>query len=215
MMRAAKPKVFCIGMHKTGTTSFHVAMRQLGYRMPTGTPKKALWEAILAGEFERPLRDAVAAHDAFEDNPFFWHRIDARDTPFYAWAFGRYPDARFVLTTRATTESWARSVEQHIRRKRQKAGEGWTGSGLYRKLEWLYGREVPELTSFAACPEVYERYNAGARRFFAEQAPERFIDLCWEKGHGWPELCGFLGRRKPLFRAFPHSNDSRRKAAVK
>ncbi len=199
-------------MHKTGTTSFHAATKQLGYHLPTGSDKQKMWQAILAGDHESQLTDTIGAFDAFEDNPFFWPSIDAADTPFFAWAFQRYPDARFVLTVRADTKKWADSFEKHIRRKRKKAGDKWIGSGLHRKLERVYSKQVADTVSFDECAGIYDRYNAEVRAFFAEHAPERFIELCWEDGHGWPELCGFLGRRKPFLRSFPHRNGSRNKA---
>jgi hypothetical protein len=33
------------------------------------------------------------------------------------------------------------------------------------------------------------------------------LEICWEKGHGWKELCAFLGKDIPKI-ALPHENKS-------
>ena len=41
------------------------------------------------------------------------------------------------------------------------------------------------------------------RTYFAARSRAPFIELCWEKGDGWAELCGFLGVEAPDA-VFPH-----------
>ncbi len=49
----------------------------------------------------------------------------------------------------------------------------------------------------------YERHNEAVREFFA--GTDRLLEVCWEEGDGWPQLCGFLGVPVPDV-PFPHSN---------
>ena len=43
-------------------------------------------------------------------------------------------------------------------------------------------------------------------REFFEDKPNNFLEVCWEHGHGWNELCEFLNLNVPKYVDFPHSN---------
>ena len=60
------PKVFCIGFHKTGTTSLAVALRQLGYRV---TGHNGVSDADIAEKVYEMAYGLVEQYDAFQDNP--------------------------------------------------------------------------------------------------------------------------------------------------
>ena len=73
--RVLKPKVFCIGFHRTGTKSLAQALRSLGYRVagPTGAQNPAIAERAVA------MALALATeYDAFNDNPWPAAVSDAR-----------------------------------------------------------------------------------------------------------------------------------------
>src|SRR5690606_2423852 len=52
--------------------------------------------------------------------------------------------------------------------------------------------------------QIYERHEREVRDFFASQ-PQRLLVLDIEKAD-WEPVCRFLGRRRPVFRVFPHRN---------
>jgi len=108
-----RPRVFGIGLNKTGTSSFHAAMTLLGFESLHwgGPPIRHTVEASLASG--RPLlSDLDPRYDAFSD-------ILALSTNF-ALLDAQYPGSRFVLTVRPV-DSWIdsrrRHVETNIRRK--------------------------------------------------------------------------------------------------
>ena len=180
----AKPfKVFGIGLNKTGTSSLKIALRRLGFNhcRRQGRLAHAYFEQDWPTLFE--VSDAL---ESFEDWP--WPLM-------YRELFERYGDsARFVLTTRKTPEIWVESLKKHARVTRS--------SGIIRKN--VYGYRYPHGVE-AAHMAFYEKHNAEVRAFFAEHAPHLLLEVCWENGDGWAELCKFLD--EPLRKTrFPHAN---------
>ncbi len=170
-----RPKVFCIGYSKTGTTTFDKCMRILGYDhlgFRPGLSRRVLEEGDTAEAFR--LADA---HESFDDWP--WCAI-------YPEMDRRYPDARFVLTVRKDSAAWFDSFRAHAAR-----------AGLAEA--WRLKAANPQ-----ACIAEYERHNRVARVRFAAR-PEKLLVVCWEKGDGWKELCGFLGTDVPDA-PLPHAN---------
>jgi hypothetical protein len=81
-------KVFCIGFHKTGTTSLNVALQTLGYQVtgPNGYNDPKIQKRVLA-----LAHSLVKKYDAFQDNP--WPII-------YKEMDHAYPGSKFILTVR-------------------------------------------------------------------------------------------------------------------
>ena len=175
--RRERPKVFCIGFHRTGTKSLAAALKHLGYRVtgPNGArdpaiAKHALALALgLAGEF-----------DALNDNPtpLLYRELDAA-----------FPGSRFILTTRST-DAWLASAVRYF------------GADETPMREWIYGHGSP-LGFEAVYRQRYEAHNAEVVSYF--QGRSDLLMLDFERGDGWQELCAFLGEAVPGA-AFPHVN---------
>ncbi|HET9337240.1 MAG TPA: sulfotransferase [Sphingomicrobium sp.] len=171
-------KVFGLGFHRTGTTTLHTALQELGYRVVGMRPND--WAAYERGDLDE-LRRTADQFDGFRDMP--WPLL-------YEWLDRTYPDARFVLTMRST-DSWLASCR------------GVFGTRPHPVLPRIYGVErFPGNEALAA--QVYEAHNASVRSHFAGQ-PDRFLELDLEAGDGWEALCDFLGEPIPD-RPFPHAN---------
>lgn len=175
-------KVFCIGLPKSGTTSFAACMRELGYRHRGGPVQ----EGAVAVSIGRPqiLDRVIAKFDSFDDTP--WPLM-------YDYLDRTYPGSRFVLTRRSSPEVWLQSLKKHAPRV-----------GATNALRLVFGHYELEGHE-AELIARYERHLAEVRAHFA--GSERFLELCWEEGDGWPELCGFLGRPVPDL-PVPHSNSA-------
>lgn len=177
-------KVFGIGLNKTGTTSLRQALTALGYRHHPYRP--ILVRALAKGRMD-PILAAAEAYESFEDWPWplVWRQLDAH--------FG--DTARFVLTRRTNADVWLQSLKAHSERT--------AGAGYARRL--AYGHAYPHGQE-AAHLGVYEAHLAALRvHFAAPDRKHRFVELCWEEGHGWRELCTFLGEPTPSM-PFPHAN---------
>lgn len=175
-------KVIGVGFHKTGTKTLAACLETLGYR--NRSLDREAFERWRLGEIDA-LLDEMCDADSFEDWP--WPLV-------YREASERFPDARFVLTTRRDDAVWLESLSLHIDRHR-------TTTFNYRGH--VYGVDEPR-----AHPErfleVYRAHNAGVREFFAAK-PGRLLEVCWEDGGGWEPLCRFLGHPVPDA-PFPHAN---------
>src|SRR5947208_12869418 len=101
---STKPKVFVIGLNKTGTTSLGNALRILGYR-------KQGW-----GDFvSRKL-----FHDWYSGNlqPLIQYSTKYLPWPFaYEEMAAIYPDAKFILSVRGNEEIWWPSIARHTEKR--------------------------------------------------------------------------------------------------
>lgn len=167
-------KIFGIGLNKTGTSTLGAAGAQLGLRCKTWDTR--VFESAIAHNERDLLWATIETHDLFEDFPYplLYREIDAR-----------YPDSRFVLTTRRNAEDWLVSLKAHSMRARP----GSLTNTLVYGYRYPHGREAHFI-------DFYERHNADARAFFKTQ-PGKFLEICWEEEAGWERLCGFLGVAAP------------------
>jgi hypothetical protein len=172
-------KVFGIGFHKTGTSSLGVALRWLGYRVCNGADPlrralggRSMMGLLLRGELE-PLLQVAEGYDAFRDNPWF---------VLYRSLDQRFPGSRFVLTER-DEERWLLSALRYF------------GSTDSRFRRWIYGVGTP-IGNTERWLERYRQHNHEVKQYFRSR-PADLLVVDWEKGHGWAELCSFLGQLPP------------------
>ena len=180
------PKVFCIGFHKTGTTSLKMALKLLGYRVtgPSGQRDKDIAQNV-----EALARRVVPKFDAFQDNP--WPII-------YRFLDKEFPGSKFILTIRPT-DKWIESVTGHFTQ------------GRPPMREWIYGpgRGNP-IGNEAVYVERYERHNREVQEYFAGR-PDDFIIFDLAAGDDWPKLCAFLGHPVPADTPFPWRNSKEKR----
>lgn len=97
-----KPKLFCIGANKTGTTSIEAAFRRLGLTVAPQRKGEFLLRKWAMRDFE-PLINLSRTADAFQDIPFSLpYSYVALDTTF--------PKSKFILTVRDSPEQWFNSL---------------------------------------------------------------------------------------------------------
>lgn len=92
-----------------------------------------------------------------------------------------YPGAKFILTVRKK-ETWLPSVLAHFSQE---------GRTLKSPMEYL---------------DIYSAHERNVREYFASR-PDRLLVLDIAQAD-WRTLCGFLNRRVPLLRSFPHRNQT-------
>jgi hypothetical protein len=180
-----RPRVFCIGLNKTGTSSFHQAMENLGFNsLHWGGP--AIRHAVEAALGEgRPLLSRLdPAIDAFSDIGPVSRHFDVLDE--------QYPGSRFVLTVRPV-EEWIDSRRRHVERNiaRQRAGK-YHGTFLVVDEDG-WRRE-------------WHRHIGRARAHFAGRS--EFLEVDFTAGGGWEPLCTLLDLPDPPV-PFPWANRDR------
>lgn len=171
-------RIFGIGMQRTGTSSLHEAFQILGF------------DAFHWGEGEAPLiwyemqalgrSKTLERWFCFSDNPFplMYEQLDKA-----------YPGSKFILTIR-NEKDWLRSVE------RLWSYEDNPNRGLWDIYPFsntihtaIYGQKDFDKAVFL---ERYRRHNAEVIEYFISR-PNDLLILDMDKGHGWVELCKFLG----------------------
>lgn len=176
-----RPKIFCIGFHKTGTTSLATALTILGYRVAGAVGVR---DPDIAHSALTIARRIVPSYDAFQDNPW---PIIFRDVDKL------FPNSKFILTVREPS-SWIDSVVRHF------------GNKETPMRKWIYGEGSPS-GSEDIYLERYARHNADVKDYFA-QRPSDLLIMNLLLGDKWEKLCPFLGREVPS-RPFPHANKGR------
>jgi len=180
----ATPKVFGIGLPKTGTTSLFTAFDLLGYRSATFRHLRALdptsW---FDGDFGP---DQLAGYDTVTDAPI---------SAYYPQLDIRYPGSKFVLTLR-DVEPWLDSCRRHF--DKIEAGAGPSEFGNLSHLA-VFGVRRYSADRFRY---VHRMHDITARAYFADR-PGDLLILDLAAGNGWEELCAFLDRPVPD-EPFPH-----------
>lgn len=171
-------KVFCIGFHKTGTTSLAKALELLDYRVtgPNGTKDPEIAKKIWSMADE-----LVRQYDAFQDNP--WPVI-------YREMDQKYPGSKFIFMTRSP-ESWINSQVRDF------------GLSETPMRKWIYGVGCPQGNEDVYVAR-FERHNREVVEYFADR-PDDLLMLDLPQGDGWEKLCTFLGKGVPDT-PFPHAN---------
>ena len=175
-----KAKVFCIGFHKTGTTSLELALQKLGYRVTGSFGTK---DPDIAAKVHEMAYAMVPEYDAFEDNPWpvLYRELDER-----------FPGSKFILTRRPT-ENWIRSQVKDF---------ATTQTPMRR---WIYGENAgcPEGNEDVYVAR-YERHNREVLEYFKDR-PDDLLVIDFPNDDGWTRLCPFLDVHIPE-EPFPHAN---------
>jgi hypothetical protein len=97
-----KPKVFVIGLNKTGTTTMAKTLRDFGFVVASEKEAKPLFNDWVKGDFD-PIIKFCKSAEAFQDSPFsFPGTYIALDKAF--------PGSKFILTIRDDEDQWYRSI---------------------------------------------------------------------------------------------------------
>ncbi|KAK5104835.1 hypothetical protein LTR62_003148 [Meristemomyces frigidus] len=163
-----RPKVFVIGLSKTGTSSIGDALALVGY-------KRLGWKDIRSrhlvhtwanGDFAA-LVDQTRYYDAFEDLPWPY---------MYRHLAELYPDAKFILSLRRDEQTWLRSMRRHV------------GRGSWQPYSYFYGTAEVDGNE-AVVLQSYRNHTANVRHYFQHQ-PHRYAELVIDDGDAnWNALC--------------------------
>ena len=160
------PKIFGIGLNKTGTTTLGQCGKILGYRC-TSCDRKLLEDFRLKNDFTRII-NKVGHFDLLEDWP--WPLI-------YKELDRMFPGSKFILTIRKDEKTWFNSIKKHSMK---------THPIMHcRKL--AYGYSFPHKYEQEHL-EFYKKHNDNVRTYFVGRDRD-FIEICWENGDGFEKLC--------------------------
>lgn len=193
-------RIFCIGAHKTGTTSLERAMVKLGY---LGFPSRQGYGCITHRRKKKiavsPIQNIEARVTSLIRKLVIFEKFQKykafHDCPFNMFHFYRqfsycFPDSKFILTVR-DSDDWFESVLRW---------NSLTGSAPVYRL--MYGCPINRENKEAII-QTYEQRNEDIRHFF--QGTGRLLEMNICEGEGWEKLCPFLGH-EVIESSFFHSN---------
>lgn len=220
-----RPKVFCIGYNKTGTTTLETVLNNLGYRTPNQQEQEALVvEETFRGNF-KPLESLCKTSDAFQDMPF-------SQGATYAVADTLFPGSKFILTVRESGEWFESLARFHLNGILKKAGVERLGDfgemtfknkAIYLKnnyLQNIFKRHAFKSVGHEAHYDwslvynrdhrisAYERRNRAIVEHFQER-PGDLLVLDLTKEVDSSKIVEFLGLPSELNETLPHLNRSR------
>lgn len=176
----AHPKVFCIGMNKTGTTSLRQFMEVHGFRCNSQRKGELLMKDYLRKNWKPILRHCRSA-DFFQDLPF--------SAPLTAAVLlEKYPKARYVLTIRSNPEIWYASLIRFHREKFGRYNHLPESEDLkyaeyrYPGFAWdaqkaLFPTPENDLYNRDILIKTYEDHIANVREMFKDRSNLLILDL--------------------------------------
>jgi Sulfotransferase domain len=182
-------KVFCLGFHKTGTTSLRVALQTLGYTVAGYNEFRHLAQKadLTRDEVVRTALAAARKFDAAQDSPWpvLYRELDAA-----------FPGSKFIHVRR-NPEAWIASAVADF------------GDQPNQIRRITYGTLSPRGNE-AAWLDRYARHNAEAQDWFKGRLQD-YLPLDLDAGEvGWERICPFLGEPVPDM-PWPHVNSRRSK----
>lgn len=201
-----KPKIFCIGANKTGTTSFKKAFNDLDYVVGHQRDAERLLRSYKNNDFGTIIKYCRTAQ-VFQDFPFsFPETFKHLDLAF--------PGAKFVLTLRDTPEQWHRSLinffmklsgTEKIPTKEEMLHAQYVWKGWMWEAYTLVGEEDYEKPfDKERFIRYYNEYNQSVIDYFRDR-PNDFIVINVGEAGSYQRLMDFLGIKSP-FSSFPWEN---------
>ncbi len=187
------PKIFGIGLSKTGTTSLAIALTELNFST-VDFANRITGEMIADEDY--------CLFDAFTDTPTC---IDFEKN------FHRFPQSKFIYTVR-DPKDWEKSWTSHLKRLFLVSNFEEARQTLRNKDSVHWGQRFVDVHAalyfdHRSYAESFEKYDRRVRDFFSDKPKDRFLELNLFAGDGWAKLCNFLECKPPPV-AFPWRNRS-------
>lgn len=201
-----KPKIFCIGRHKTGTTSLAKALRELGFIVGNQKLAELLIFDWARRDFKRLFLYCRTAQ-AFQDTPF------ALDFTYQALD-QKFKGSKFILTIRDSPEQWYQSLTR-FHATVFGAGRVPTLEDL-KTVDYIYkgypyearllqiDKETDDLYDKEKLIDTYLTHNKSVIQYFKHRPSDLLVLNVAEPG-SYDKLCDFLGKPR-TGREFPHEN---------
>lgn len=179
-------KIFVVGLDKTGTSSISKALRILNYSVIESDAKFIdIYEKSDINYF----MNFIKQYDAGADLPW---------CVLYKELYKKYPNAKYILTTRENENIWVKSHFNHFLQTNTKGKEL-----ISRYFRTFYKLPYP-INHGEELKKIYITHNTKVREFF--DGMDNFIDVN-VSDVGWNELCNFVNKDIPQ-QPFPRIKQS-------
>jgi hypothetical protein len=200
-----RPKVFCIGRNKTGTTSMAKAFTELGLVVGLQWVAERLLCDWARRDFRRLFWYCRTAQ-AFQDVPF--------SLPFTFQALDqRFPRSRFVLTVRNSPEQWYESLTRFHAAKFANGriptcddlrAAGYARGSAYDAYRLIHRTPPGDPYNRETLIASYNAHNNAVVEYFRHR-PDDLLVLNVAQPDAYDRLCTFLGEPS-TGKAFPWEN---------
>ncbi|MEQ9302229.1 MAG: sulfotransferase [Cyclobacteriaceae bacterium] len=185
-----RPKIFGIGLSRTGTTSLNKALQVLGFHSIHWTNPHT--------------KDLIGGSDYFQFDAF----TDITTSYNFEELYRRFPNAKFIYTPRAVAD-WVRSMEVHHRNYRGISDIAQLNNAnnmdRFRGKASMIASQL--FTQYSSWKVAYEIFHDRVNSFFESNNRNRLLVLDVCGGEGWEKLCGFMDVTVPDVE-FPTSNQT-------
>jgi len=191
-----QPKVFVIGLNKTGTTSVFSALNELGYDMSNQHDAERIYNDILNGtKTDKDLLEYCRYYEGFQDIPF--------SVPeYYKILDKKFKKSKFILTVRNNDKEWCSSFIKYYDVEKSLSENNYISKGfLFKVFKRVFGS-----TDFSEenCRNVYNEHYKSVLHYFESRNQDLLI-LNVAKNGAYLEFCKFLNK-KPLRQSFEWKN---------
>lgn len=206
-IKKKKPKIFCIGLNKTGTTSVKKAFNDLGFKVGNQAKGELLLNDYSKRNF-KPIIELCKTADAFQDAPFSY--------PFTFMVLDVFfPNSKFILTIRDSDQQWYNSMIKFHSKIHTQSGNIPTEKDLknadyrYKGFAWEVrqkvfgiksGEDVYHKPTFL---NYYNNHNHLVKEYF--KFKDNLLIINVSNKDSYLKFCNFL-EQKPLYEEFPWEN---------
>jgi hypothetical protein len=201
------PKIFIIGFGRTGTTSLRHTFEQMGFLVGNQHKAERLITEYCKGNHQAIVEYCRTAR-VFQDTPFSLPGT-------WRYLAKAYPDARFILTVRDTSEQWFGSLVSYKRLKfgGQLPDAQLLKEAVYNWKGWYWdvhvaqhGPDEHDIWNPGMWTALYERHNQEVIDYF-DREPGRLLILNLKDMDSFERFTRFLNVKTSLTE-FPHLNKS-------
>lgn len=198
-------KLFVIGFNKTGTTSLASFLKDHNFKINNQPKAENLLKNYIKRDF-RPIRKFCLSYNAFQDIPF--------SLPYlYIYLDQAFPNSKFILTTRDSSEQWYNSlVKFHAKmfscesiataHELKNANYRYQGF-IYQFMKEVFNTHDDCIYEKDLLTKTYEKHNFDAENYFKNKS--NFIKVNLSNNYDFDLLCNFL-QLKPNYKSFPWKN---------
>lgn len=210
LFKSKKPKIFCIGLNKTGTTSLGMFFEQQGYLVEPQIKCELLFKEYFNRNFDAIVKHCKNSRAVvFQDVPF--------SLPLtYPHLDNAFPQSKFILTIRENSDMWYNSIlkfhSDFYNKGKVPTFESLDNSKyVYQGWSWKLMHEVfindkSKMYSKNEFVDVYENHIESVKNYFKNKS-EKLIIIDVSKKEDLSKLCNWL-KIETTENSFPNISSS-------
>ncbi|PZD76607.1 sulfotransferase [Mesonia sp. K7] len=192
-----KPKIFCIGLNKTGTTSLEKEMLELGFIVGNQMKGTKLLYDWSKRDFNL-LRKLCNSAEFFQDAPFSY--------PFTFIVLDQmFPNSKFILTERDNAEVWYNSLTKFHSKlwgdglnpptiQELKKAPGPNPGFRYDSMTLVKNVPLDQPYKKEVLIDYYETHNKYVKEYF-RHTKNKLLTINVSIPEDYKRFCDFIGRK--------------------